>query len=160
VAVPGRRTQRPDTRGAEYGGVIVAPVRLLDDLARFGGRDARTFARARDVAWRWLLAHQLNPASRDFNRWSGYYEDIAFAPDDLNQAAPTMTAYWLLRTAHPERLDPNWLAHARSLLAWVRGYLGRGPFHGAWAVDEQRTPGRSGCCSRAGLAATRPAGRR
>jgi len=136
---------------AEYGGMIVAPVELLDELARLGNGDARAFGRARDLAWRWVLEHQLNPKSRDFNRWSGYYEDIAFAPDDLNQAQPTMTAYWLLTSPSAQRLDSRSLAHARSLLDWVRTYLGRGPFHGAWAIDEQRTPGRSGCCSPAGL---------
>jgi hypothetical protein len=38
------------------------------------------------------------------------------------------------------------------LLEWVRTQLGRGPFHGAWAIDEQRSR-QSGfaCCSRAGL---------
>ncbi|HEY6029681.1 MAG TPA: hypothetical protein VIU44_03915 [Gaiellaceae bacterium] len=137
--------------GAEYGGMLVAPIRLLDELVRLGGRDTRAFARARDVAWRWVLGHQLNSASRDFNRWSGYYEDIAFAPDDLNQAAPTMTAYWLLTRPHPAELDARWLAHARAALEWVRSYLGRGPFLGAWAIDEQRTQGRDGCCSPAGL---------
>jgi len=38
----------------------------------------------------------------------------------------------------------------------VRSYLGLGPFFGAWAINEQRTPdpvhaGHNGCCSRAGL---------
>ncbi|MGZ4353091.1 MAG: hypothetical protein ACXVZ4_06075, partial [Gaiellaceae bacterium] len=137
--------------GAEYGGTVVAAVQLLDELARLGVGGTDAFARARDRAWQWVLAHQLNPRSRDYNRWSGYYEDVAFAPDDLTQAAPTMTARWLLTRPHPERLDPGWLDHARSLLEWVRSFLGRGPFDGAWAIDEQRTPGRQGCCSPAGL---------
>jgi hypothetical protein len=137
--------------GAEYGGMIVAPVQLLDELARLGGPESRAYARARDVAWRWVLRHQLDPRNADFNRWSGYYEDIAFSPDDLNQAAPTTTAEWLLTSPTARRLDPDSLVHARRLLAWVRGYLGRGPFDGAWAIDEQRTPGRTGCCSQAGV---------
>ena len=137
--------------GAEYGGMIVAPVQLLDELARLGGPERRTYTRARDVAWRWMLRHQLDSRSRDYNRWSGYYEDISFAPDDLNQAAPTTTADWLLTSPSARRLDPHAVTHARMLLDWVRGYLGRGPFDGAWAIDEQRTPGRTGCCSQAGL---------
>lgn len=137
--------------GAEYGGMIVAPVQLLDELARLGGSNGRASARARDVAWRWVLRHQLDPHNRDYNRWSGYYEDIAFSPDDLNQAAPTMTAHWLLASPSARRLDPHSLGHARTLLDWVRNYLGRGPFDGALAIDEQRTPGRTGCCSQAGL---------
>src|SRR3984957_4902116 len=43
------------------------------------------------------------------------------------------------------------MAHAAPLLDWVRIKLGRGPFFGAQAIDEQTTPDASfGCCSRAG----------
>jgi hypothetical protein len=36
----------------------------------------------------------------------------------------------------------------------VRARFGRGPFAGAWAIDEQRAPGRPGCCSPVGLGST------
>jgi hypothetical protein len=137
--------------GAEYGGMVVAPVRLLDELVRLGAGDTAAFWRARDRAWRWLLRHPLNPASPAWNRWSGFYEDASYNTKNLNQASATMTAYYLLTRERPASIDPRWRAHSRSVLEWVRSYLGRGPFHGAWAIDEQRAPGGRGCCSPAGL---------
>jgi hypothetical protein len=41
-----------------------------------------------------------------------------------------------------------------SLQQWVRSSFGQGPFLGAWAIDEQRAPGKPGCCSPAGLGST------
>jgi hypothetical protein len=138
---------------AAYGGMTVAPVWLFDELIRLHTGDTASFARARDVAWRWILRYPLDPGSSDWNRWSGHYEDIDYDPDDLNQATPTMTALYLLM--HPDRaeIDPTWRQHVGGLLDWVRSYLGRGPFDGAWAIDEQRKPGNGafGCCSAAGL---------
>jgi hypothetical protein len=47
------------------------------------------------------------------------------------------------------------VADVGHLIDWARTYLGLGPFLGAWAINEQRTPGTvhghvNGCCSRAG----------
>jgi hypothetical protein len=138
--------------GAEYGGIVAAPVWLLDELVRLHAGDTASFRRARDIAWRWLLRHPLDPSSPAWNRWSGHYEDIDYDDRDLNQAAPTMTALYLLMHPSPRTIDPRWRTHVRQLVEWVRSYLGRGPFRGAWAIDEQRTP-ESGfaCCSPAGL---------
>jgi hypothetical protein len=138
---------------AEYGGMTVAPVWLFDELIRLRAGDTTSFSRARDTAWRWILRYPLNPRSVDWNRWSGHYEDIDYDPDDLNQATPTTTALYLLTHADPAAIDPAWRRHVRELLAWVRSYLGRGPFHGAWAIDEQRKPAADAynCCSPAGL---------
>jgi hypothetical protein len=146
------RTGRP-LEHAEYGGMTVAPVWLFDELIRLRAGDTTSFARARDLAWRWILRYPLNPGSSDWNRWSGHYEDIDYDPDDLNQATPTMTALYLLMHPDPGAVDPAWRQHVRGLLAWVRSYLGRGPFDGAWGIDEQRRPGSGGfgCCSAAGL---------
>jgi hypothetical protein len=134
--------------GATYGGLVVAPVQLLGELVQLHVGEARSFERARELAWRWLLREPLNPRSRASNRWSGYYEDIPYRPDDLNQAAPTLTAIYLLKRPRPSAHDPRL---ARRLLDWVRTSFGRGPFHGAWAIDEQHVPGTTGCCSPAGL---------
>jgi hypothetical protein len=134
--------------GAEYGGMIVAPVWLFDELIRLRIGNGTSFRRVRDLAWRWLLRQPLNPRSSASNGWSGYYEDVRYDTGNLNQASPTMTALYLL--AHPSA-DPRWETHVRGLLAWVRSYLGRSLFHGAWAIDEQRAPGGNGCCSHAGL---------
>jgi hypothetical protein len=134
--------------GARYGGVIVEPVQLFDELVRLHIGDTRSFERARDVAWQWLLREPLNPRSSAAGRWSGYYEDIAYNPDDLNQAAPTLTAMYLLARQRPSAHE---LRVARRLLNWVRASFGRGPFRGAVAIDEQHVEGTAGCCSPAGL---------
>ncbi|MEN3312095.1 MAG: hypothetical protein V7645_1424 [Actinomycetota bacterium] len=140
--------------GAEFGGLVVGPVRLLDELIEIGAGNTAAYTRARDLAWSWLLKHQLNPDSRAWNRWSGFYEDVPYNPRSLNQASPTLTAQYLLSQSSPQALDPLWNEHAKTVLRWVRTSFGRGPFAGAWGIDEQRAPGRPGCCSRVGLGST------
>jgi hypothetical protein len=137
--------------GKEYGGMMIAPVRLFDELIRIGEGDVANYTRARDLAWSWLLDKPLNPRSRAYRKWSGYFEDVNGDTENLNQASPTMTAYYLLTRANPGAVDPAWRAHTRDLIEWVRSYFGRGPYMGAWAIDEQHAPGRGGCCSEAGL---------
>ena len=137
--------------GAVYGGMVVAPVRLFDELIRLRAGDTTRFRRARDTAWRWVMRYPLNPGSEAFNRWSGFYEDVRYEPEDLNGVTPTTTAYYLLTQSSPASVDPAWRTDAARLLEWVRSYLGKGPFDGAWAIDEQKRPGRKGCCSPAGL---------
>jgi hypothetical protein len=62
-----------------------------------------------------------------------------------------MAAYYILSREDPAEVDPEWMSHVGRLLDWVRIRLGRGPFFGAQAIDEQTTPDASfGCCSRAG----------
>jgi hypothetical protein len=65
-----------------------------------------------------------------------------------------MTAHYLLTREAPASVDLRWEQHVRSLLRWVQTSFGRGPFLGAAAIDEQRAPGRPGCCSPAGLGST------
>lgn len=137
--------------GAEYGGMVVASVWLFDELVRMRAGNTVALRRARDLAWRWILRHPLNPQSPAWRRWSGYYEDVRHDLRNLNQALPTTTALYLLAHERPASVDPRWERHVRSLLRWTQSYLGRGPFHGAWAIDEQRAPGKNGCCSPAGL---------
>ena len=137
--------------GAEFGGFVVAPVQLFDDLIELGVGDTDSYRGARDVAWSWVLQQQLNPASPAWNRWSGFYEDVPYNPASRNQATPTLTALYLLQ--HPAR-DPLWQQHASALLRYVRSAFGRGPFAGAWGIDEQRAPRRPGCCSPVGLGST------
>jgi hypothetical protein len=137
--------------GAQYGGLVVGPVRLLDELVRLRAGATEAYRRARDLAWRWILRHPLNPASPAWNRWSGFYEDVPYSPRSRNQMLPTMTAQYLLTRGAPASIDPAWRRHTRSLLGWVRSSFGRGPFFGAWGIDEQGVPGKPGCCSPAGL---------
>ena len=84
-------------------------------------------------------------------RWSGFYEDVPYNPASRNQAVPTLTALYLL---HDPQRDPLWQRHVTTLLNYVRAHFGRGPFAGAWAIDEQRAPGKPGCCSPVGLGST------
>jgi hypothetical protein len=131
---------------AEFGGAVVGPLELLDDLIDLGAGDTAAYRRAQTLAWSWLVEHQL-----DTGRWSGFYEDVPYNPRSRNQAVPTLTALYLLRK--PEK-DPLWQRHAAALLSYVRAHFARGPYVGAWAIDEQRAPGKPGCCSPVGLGST------
>jgi hypothetical protein len=132
--------------GAEFGGAVIGPIQLFDDLIELGAGHTAAYRRAQSLAWSWLVKHQL-----ESDRWSGFYEDVPYNPRSRNQAAPTLTALYLLRDASK---DPLWERHATSLLEYVRRKFGRGPFAGAWAIDEQRAPGKPGCCSPVGLGST------
>jgi len=69
----------------------------------------------------------------------------------VNQYTPMAAAYYILDREDPSEVDPEWMGHVGRLLDWVKIKLGRGPFFGAQAIDEQTTPDASfGCCSRAG----------
>lgn len=132
--------------GAQYGGAVVAQVRLFDDLIALGLGNTTAYQRARDLAWRWVVDVQLPR-----NQWSGFYEDVPYNPASRNQVPPTLTALYLLDDT---TRDPLWQQHAAGLLRYVRARFGRGPFAGAWAIDEQRAPGKPGCCSPVGLGST------
>lgn len=135
----------------EYGGNVVGPLRLFEELIRIKAGDVASFSAAREKAWKWMLDYPLNQQSPAWNKWSGYFEDIPRHTDDVNQLTAMMAAYFILAHENPAQLDPQWMGHAGRLLDWVRIKLGRGPFFGAQAIDEQTTPDASfGCCSRAG----------
>jgi hypothetical protein len=133
--------------GAQFGGLVVGPVRLFDGLIALRAGNTASYQRARELAWTWVLEHQVKT-----NRWSGFYEDVPYNPRSINQALPTLTAHYLLERG--AAVDPQWQAHTLSLLAWVQSTFGRGPFVGAWGIDEQWAPGKPGCCSRVGLGST------
>ena len=144
--------------GEEFGGMVVAPVRLFDELIRLGVGETEGFHKARDLAWSWILDNPLNASSAAWDRWTGYYEDVPKDTENVNDMTSMMTAYYILSHDDPSTVDPQWQARVGYLLDRSRGLLGRGPFYGAWAIDEQQRPlanipytsGR-GCCSRAGL---------
>jgi hypothetical protein len=138
--------------GEEYGGMIVAPVRLFSELVRLNAGDVSKFQASRDMAWKWLMDFPLNTSSRAWNKWSGYFEDVPKNVENVNQASPTMTAFYILSSPDPAAVDKQWSSHVGHLIDWVRQKFGRGPYFGAWAIDEQGTPDGHGCCSRAGLA--------
>jgi len=141
--------------GEEYGGAVVSPLRLFDELIRIRQGDVASYRKARDMARRWLLDYPLNPGSKAWDKWSGYFEDVPKDTENLNQQIPDYTAYYILTRPDPAAIDPHWVAHVGHLIDWVRHYEGLGPFFGAWAINEQHRPdlihgNESGCCSRAG----------
>lgn len=134
--------------GEEYGGMIVAPVRLFSELIRLNHGQVEKYTKARQLAWDWILRYPMHN-----NRWSGYFEDVVKDTANVNQACPTMTAYYILSSANPEAVDSHWTGDVGHLIDWVRNKFGRGPYLGAWAIDEQGPPPEyAGCCSRAGVA--------
>jgi hypothetical protein len=134
----------------EYGGDIASSARLFDELIRLHAGDTPAYQKARDTAWTWVLQHPLNRNSKAWDKWSGFFEDVPFRADNVNQFLPDITAYYILNREDPASVDPAWLSHVGHLIDWVRVRFGRGPFFGAWAIDEQGTPDGRGCCSRAG----------
>ena len=159
----------------DFGGMIVAPVRLFDELIRIGEGDTSEYKNAREVAWNWILQNPLNRDSAAWDRWTGYYEDITRDPENVNDMDSLMVAYYLLSQDDPAKTDQDWKVHVEHLIDRSRLLLGRGPFFGAWGIDEQLRPdggilsgseinnalrphagellgtnGR-GCCSRVGL---------
>jgi hypothetical protein len=161
--------------GEEYGGMVVGPVRLFDELIRLEIGDVTFFKRARELAWKWVLNNPLNKDSAAWDRWSGYYEDVPKDTENENDMDSLMTAYYILSQQDPATVDPEWRVHVGHLLDRSRALLGRGPFFGAWAIDEQLRPDggvtggseidnflrphagallgtdNRGCCSRSGL---------
>ena len=138
----------------EFGGNIVGPLRLFDELIQLKEGDTEAYAKARRTAVEWLLEHPLNRESPAWNKWTGYFEDVSQNQENVNQMLPTMIAWYVLSSANPESLTPKWTRWPMMtgrLLDWVKTRFGRGPYLGAWAIDEQGTPDGRGCCSRAGL---------
>lgn len=134
--------------GQVYGGMIVAPVRLFSELIELKEGPVDDYARAQKLAWDWILQFPM-----ENNRWVGYFEDIRPTTDMVNQASPTMTAYYILSSESPELRDKSWANNVGNLIDWVKLRFGRGPFFGAWGIDEQGSASDYHyCCSRAGLA--------
>ena len=140
----------PGVSGNEYGGMVVASVRLFAELIRLKEGDTAQYEHARMLAWDWILKYPMHN-----NRWIAYFEDVPHHDGDANanQALPSMTAYYILTQRDPASVDPSWIGDAGHLIDWVKKRFGRGPYFGAWAIDEQGPPpDYVGCCSRAGLA--------
>ncbi|HXC36684.1 MAG TPA: hypothetical protein VNV43_12465 [Candidatus Acidoferrales bacterium] len=131
----------------DFGGMIVAPVRLFSELIRLNKGNVKEYTRVRRVAWSWILRYPVHN-----NRWSGYFEDVTKDTNNVNQACPTMTAYYILSAPDPAAVDPHWTGDVGHMIDWVRQKFGCGPYFGAWAINEQgEPPDYCGCCSRAGL---------
>ncbi len=135
----------------EYGGDVASSVRMFDELIRLKAGDTAAYQRARDMAWNWVLQFPLNRRTKAWDKWSGFFEDVPRRKDNVNQFLPDLVAYYIMTRQDPASVDPEWATHVGHLLDWVRLRFGRGPFLGAWAIDEQGEPtGGNQCCSRAG----------
>jgi hypothetical protein len=126
--------------GEEYGGMIVAPVRLFDELLKLKAGNPIDYKKARDIAWQWILDNPLNKGSAAWDKWSGYYEDVPKDTQNVNDMDSMLVAYYILSQDNPERIDPAWRVQVRHLIDRSRLLLGRGPFFGAWGIDEQLRP--------------------
>ncbi len=124
-----------------YSANVLGPISLFDELVRIGRGDVQGYRRTRSAAWQWLERYPLRN-----NVWVGYFEDVAPSFANMNNLIPLELARYVL--LHPE-LDGQWRAHARQLIAWVRGNA-RWPkyrVHGAFVTTEQGN-GRSFCCNK------------
>ncbi len=98
----------------EYTANTIGPIRLFDELRQTGLGNKKEYARARRLAWDWLMTYPVRN-----HVWTQYFEDVLIYPDyrtNLNQYSPLETARYLLE--HPE-LDPAGRAKAKEILDWV-----------------------------------------
>ncbi len=137
--------------GMEYGGNVTAAARLFDVLIPLVPENEARYRRARAMAWEWVKRYPLDPRSKAWDKWSCYFEDVGQGVDNVNQLTPMSVAQYILLREDPEEAASNWISRTGHLIDWVRQKFGRGPYLGAWGIDEQGTPDGRGCCSRAGL---------
>lgn len=102
----------------EYTANTIGPIRLFDELLRLKQGRQKSYARARNVAWRWLMTYPVQSQV-----WTQYFEDVQIYPDyrtNRNQYSALETARYLLQ--HPE-MDPDALVHAKRILDWVTRFF-------------------------------------
>jgi len=123
----------------DYSANVIGAIALFEELERLRLGDIDSYARARGLAFDWLVRV---PLSND--AWTGYFEDIEIQSDPAanpNQYSAMRTARWLLQ--HRDA-DPRWRDHVGHLLAWAEHTFGgdtqneRGAQWGATVMSEQR----------------------
>jgi hypothetical protein len=123
----------------DYSANVIGAIALFEELERLRLGDTDSYARARRLAFDWLVRV---PLSND--AWTGYFEDIEIQTDPAanpNQYTAMRTARWLLQ--HRDA-DPRWRDHVAHLLAWAEHTFGadtpneRGTQWGATVMSEQR----------------------
>ena len=116
---PFRVDARTGTRiREEYTANTIGPIRLFDELLRLRCGHQKSYSRARDMAWRWLMTYPVQNQV-----WTQYFEDVLIYADyrtNRNQYSALETARYLLQ--HPEK-DPQALIHAKRILDWVTGFF-------------------------------------
>ena len=99
----------------EYSSNVIGAIRLLDELLRLKVGDTTAYQKARDTAWKWMMAF---PIQND--RWISYFEDVPTyrpsQPPNFNQYSPMETARYIL--LHPQ-FDPAWQTHVSHLVQLV-----------------------------------------
>lgn len=127
----------------DYTANTIGPIRLFDELLRLRLGERPAYARAREIAWRWLMAYPVQN-----NVWTQYFEDVLIHPDyrtNLNHYSALETARYLLQHSEP---DHEAIAKAKRLLDWVSGFFAadsvtmggvpeKGRQWGAEAISEQ-----------------------
>ncbi len=118
---PFRVDARTGTRiREEYTANTIGPIRLLDELLRLKHGHLKSYSRARDLAWHWLMTYPVQNQV-----WTQYFEDVLIYPDyrtNRNQYSALETARYLLQ--HPEK-DPEAILHAGRILDWVSRFFAR-----------------------------------
>jgi hypothetical protein len=116
---PFRVDARTGTRiREEYTANTIGPIRLFDELLRLKLGRQKTYSRARDMAWHWLMTYPVQNQV-----WTQYFEDVLIYADyqtNRNQYSALETARYLFQ--HPEK-DPEAILHARRILDWVSGFF-------------------------------------
>ncbi len=115
-----------------YTSHVLPAVRLFDELIALEAGSPAAYQPARDAAWNWLFRYPMQN-----NCWKGYFEDIRLDSQNGNrdQYSSLETARYLI--LHPEK-DPDWRAHAKGIIEWVRAELGADFFYKAQPIHEQK----------------------
>lgn len=112
-----------------YSANMIPHVMFFDTLLTLGVGDKDDLTAKRDLIWKWVLEYPVKN-----NRWSGYFEDVGFHHDNLNQQSPMETARYMLR--HPDRV-PDLKERVPELIEWVRNRFGLTRRFGATSICEQ-----------------------
>ncbi len=113
-----------------YTSDMIFVVELYDKLLGMDtALDKADIQAKRDRLLRWIKAYPMRNG-----RWSGYFEDVEEALDNINQFAPMETARYYLD--HPEA-NPDWKRDVPDLLAFVKGRFGRTVRFGGTSICEQ-----------------------
>lgn len=113
-----------------YTSGMVFPVIFMEELAKQEGGNCEAYLQAKDTLWQWVLDY---PAQN--NRWSGYYEDVASNPDNLNQHIPLETARYMLD--HFSDRPDEYEHFIPALIRWVQARFGQTKHYGATSIREQ-----------------------
>ena len=104
----------------EYTANAIGPIRLFDELLRLGQGDKKAYARARKMAWEWLMKYPM-----ENQIWTQYFEDVQIYANyriNRDQYSALETARYLLQ--HPKK-DSQAVAHAKGILDWVTRLFAR-----------------------------------